>query len=60
MRGRVDELELRLAGRRRLRGLPAQPLALGERTLERDQALGRVGVARRVHARIVLEAARDG
>jgi hypothetical protein len=42
MTGAVDELQLRLIGRRGLASLPAQPVARGQRTLEHFQALGRV------------------
>src|SRR5262249_53521230 len=52
----VDRCDPLVARRRRLAALPAEPVAAGQRRLDRDDPLGSVGGARGEEARVVLEA----
>src|ERR1019366_4998126 len=54
----VHELELGLLGRRGLAARPTEPVALGERVLERDQALWGIRMRGGVDTRVVLQAGR--
>ena len=58
VRARVDELQLLLAGGRCLASLPAEPVALVQRRLDRPQPLRPLGMPRQPLPRIVLQAGR--
>ena len=58
MPGAVNELQPSVRYGWRLASLPAQPVASGQRLLDREQTLRRIRVLGHVHPRIVLDARR--